>query len=53
MSLTIKQIQEKITQVEVDIQKLRTSGAEEKKILTLSDYKEYLQDELKMAKNRK
>jgi hypothetical protein len=53
MSLTVEQIQERITRVEEDIKKLRSSGAEEKKLIALGEYKEYLKDELKMAQDRK
>jgi hypothetical protein len=52
MSLTPQRILEKIEQVEKDVQKLRAEGAEEKKVMTLIAYKEYLQDELKEAQRR-
>jgi hypothetical protein len=42
MSLTPERITEKISQVEKDIAKLRSEGAEEKKVMTLIAYKEYL-----------
>ena len=52
MSLTPEVILEKIEQVDKDIQKLRSEGAEEKKVMTLAAYKEYLQDELAEARRR-
>ena len=47
-----QRIIEKIEQVDKDILKLRSEGAEEKKVMTLIAYKEYLQDELKEAQRR-
>jgi hypothetical protein len=48
--ITVQQLAERIAQVEIDINKLRSAGEAEKKILTLTDYKAYLQDELNMLK---
>jgi hypothetical protein len=47
-----QRIKEKIEQVENDIKRLRAEGAEEKKVMTLTAYKEYLQDELKEEQRR-
>ncbi len=53
MSLTEEQLRERITRVDEDMKNLRSSGADEKKIFTLIQYKEYLQDELKQLEQRK
>lgn len=52
MSLTPEILNQKIEQVDKDIQKLRAEGAEEKKVMALVAYKEYLQDELKESQRR-
>jgi hypothetical protein len=52
MSLTKEQLAERIKQVDQDLQKIRSAGADEKKIFTLIQYKEYLQDELKLLERR-
>lgn len=50
MELTKKELAEKIAKVNEDLNNLRATGAEEKKIIILTQYIEYLQDELKMAR---
>jgi hypothetical protein len=50
--MNIEQLKAKIAQVDADILKMRSTGTEEKKIFTLVEYKEYLQDELKEAQKR-
>jgi hypothetical protein len=50
MDLTKKELTEKIAKVRDDLAKLRATGAEEKKLMILSQYIEYLEDELKTAK---
>jgi hypothetical protein len=50
MSLTKKELAEKIDKVKTDLNNLRASGGEEKKMIILTQYIEYLEDELKMAK---
>lgn len=50
--MNIQQLKAKIAQVDADILKMRSNGTEEKKIFTLIEYKEYLQDELKEAQRR-
>ena len=49
MSLTKKELAEKIEKVKTDLNNIRASGGEEKKILILTQYIEYLEDEHKMA----
>ena len=50
MELTKKELEEKIAKVKEDLNNLRATGAEEKKIIILAQYIDYLQDELKMAR---
>jgi hypothetical protein len=52
MSLTIKELTEKITKIDDDITKLRNEVGSERKISVLSDYKEYLNDELRVLKQK-
>lgn len=51
MSLNKEELLEKIKIVEADLQKLHGSGADSRKLEVLSDYKSYLQDELKMLED--
>jgi hypothetical protein len=48
MSLTKKELKEKISQVDQDLKKLAESGGTIQAVSTLSSYKEYLEDELRM-----
>jgi hypothetical protein len=50
--VTIQDMEEKIKRVEEDIRKLQIEGGENsgRKLEVLSDYKSYLQDELKVMK---
>jgi hypothetical protein len=48
MSLSIKELKEKISQVQQDLRKLAEDGGTIQAISTLSSYKEYLEDELKI-----
>lgn len=52
MSLTVQQLQERITRVEEDIKKLRQTGADEKKLTTLAEYRDYLKDELRIKQGQ-
>ena len=47
-SLTIVDLKEKIAKVVVDLEALRTTGESSRKLEILSEYKSYLEDELKM-----
>lgn len=51
MSLTIQEMQDKITQVEKDIAELTTQGQSGRKVEVLIEYKDYLKDELEMLKH--
>jgi hypothetical protein len=48
MSLSIKELKEKISKVEQDLRKLAEQGSTIQAVSTLSSYKEYLEDELKI-----
>jgi hypothetical protein len=48
MSLSIKELKEKISKVEQDLRKLAEQGGTIQAVSTLSSYKEYLEDELKI-----
>jgi hypothetical protein len=48
MSLSIKELKEKISQVQQDLRKLAEDGGTIQAISTLRSYKEYLEDELKI-----
>jgi hypothetical protein len=49
--LSIADITSKIQQVTLDLDLLRNSGEAGRKLEILSEYKSYLEDELKMLKN--
>ncbi len=51
MSLTIDVLKEKIAKVVQDIEELRLTGDSSRKIEVLSEYKSYLEDELKVLKD--
>lgn len=51
--LTIKDLQEKIDKVIKDIEGLRSTGDSSRKLEVLSEYKSYLEDELRFLKNEK
>lgn len=46
-SLTVTDLKEKIAKVEVDLEALRNTGESSRKMEILSEYKTYLEDELK------
>lgn len=49
--LTIQELADKIKKVEKDLEELRLTGNASRKLEVLSEYKEYLEDELKFLKN--
>jgi len=49
MTLTAKELKEKIARVEQDLQNLSEESGSIQAVSTLSSYKEYLEDELRMA----
>jgi hypothetical protein len=51
MSLTINALKEKIAKVEQDMLDLRSTGDASRKFEVLSEYKSYLEDELRMLKD--
>lgn len=50
MSLTVEALKEKIAQVDKDLEELRSMGDASRKIEVLTEYKAYLQDELRELK---
>jgi hypothetical protein len=51
--LTIEALQEKIAKVDIDMRELQSTGDASRKFEVLSEYKAYLEDELKVLKNEK
>ena len=51
--LTIEALREKIAKVDVDMQELQATGDASRKFEVLSEYKAYLEDELRVLKNEK
>ena len=51
--LTIEALQEKISKVEIDMQELQATGDASRKFEVLSEYKAYLEDELRLLKDEK
>jgi hypothetical protein len=51
MSLTVQALREKIAKVEVDMQELRSTGDASRKFEVLSEYKAYLEDELRVLQD--
>jgi hypothetical protein len=49
MSLTVQELNEKIEGIKLDIDKLRGEPGSDRKIMFLSDYIDYLKDEIKEA----
>lgn len=50
-ALTIEALREKIAKVEEDMQELQRTGDASRKFEVLSEYKAYLEDEIRMLKN--
>lgn len=51
MSLTIKELQDKIENVKKDIEQLSRAGESGRKLEVLIEYKKYLEDELHFIKH--
>ncbi len=51
--LTIKDLEEKIEMVKKDLDGLMSTGGAGRKLEVLSEYKAYLEDEIKFLKNEK
>lgn len=49
--LTIEEMKQKIERVEVDINRVRSSGRAGRELEILIEYKKYLEDELEMLKH--
>jgi hypothetical protein len=50
-SLTVAQLKEKLAMIDKDIASLRGEVGNERKLQVLSEYKEYVQDEIKQIEN--
>jgi hypothetical protein len=50
-SLTVVQLKEKLAMIDKDIASLRGEVGNERKLQVLSEYKEYVQDEIKQIEN--
>jgi hypothetical protein len=53
MTTTIEQIQEKIEQVTKDLRDLQSEGGNVRKVEALTEYKKYLEDDLKRKQEGK
>lgn len=53
IDLTIKELEDKVKSVQDDINSLTASGSAGRKLEVLSEYKSYLEDEIKFLKNEK
>ncbi len=51
--LTLEDLAQKIEKVKQDIEALRLTGDASRRLEVLSEYKDYLEDELKFLKNEK
>jgi hypothetical protein len=53
MSLTIRELKEKISQVDKDLKNLGETGGSIQAVSSLTSYREYLEDELKLIYQNK
>jgi hypothetical protein len=49
--LTISELKEKLKIVDIDLQSLRDSGTSSRKLEVLSEYRAYIEDEIKFLEN--
>lgn len=49
--LTIADLKEKLTMIDKDLAKLRSEPGNDRKLQVLTEYREYIQDEIKMLEN--
>lgn len=49
--LTISELKEKLKIVDVDLQSLRDTGTSSRKLEVLSEYRAYIEDEIKFLEN--
>ena len=49
--LTISELKEKLKIVEIDLQSLRDTGTSSRKLEVLSEYRAYIEDEIKFLEN--
>jgi hypothetical protein len=50
-SLTVTQLKEKLVMIDKDLASLRSEVGNERKLQVLSEYKTYIQDEIKQLEN--
>lgn len=51
MSLTIQELKDKFVMIEKDIETLRLTGESGRKLEVLTEYKEYIRDEIRFLEN--
>jgi hypothetical protein len=51
MSLTIQELKDKFAMIEKDIETLRLTGESGRKLEVLTEYKEYIRDEIRFLEN--
>ena len=51
MSLTIQELKEKIAMIDKDLAKLRSEPSNDRKLAVLSEYRDYITDEIKILEN--
>ncbi len=51
--LTVEEIEQKISQVDKDLDELRRQGTASRKIEVLTEYREFLQEDLRDARNKR
>lgn len=49
--LTVSELKEKLKIVDIDLQSLRDSGTSSRKLEVLSEYRAYIEDEIKFLEN--
>jgi len=49
--LTVKELKEKLSIIEKDLETLRSTGESGRKLEVLSDYRDYIKDEIKFLEN--
>lgn len=50
-NVTIQELKEKLSMIDKDIERLRSSGADLRHITILGEYKDYIKDEIKFLEN--
>jgi hypothetical protein len=50
-ALSVKELREKLVMIDSDLAKLRSEAGSDRKLQVLSEYREYIYDEIKMLEN--